>query len=201
MRFILVIALVATSLPRQEPPVAAPLPMRYMEVCQIELRSPVFSEARFFGGVEYDARVNMDGAIEGLTFIELATPQANNMRRFLRLDQFESRVKRWSFGVAGNYRPRLEGGTLSQTWFITASQGGTARLSLSRNRPSSTPESGAPNNCFPPVAIGATTTICAVCSSRGPRARRAILQRTPLMTPSWAILGVARSAPERSQAR
>ena len=79
--------------------------MRYMEVCQIELSSPVFYEARFWGSVEYEATVNPDGAITGLKLIEPATPQADNMRRFLRLDQFESCVKRWSFWGGGRLSP------------------------------------------------------------------------------------------------
>ena len=126
MRFILFIAAaVATWVPHQEPPVAGPLPMRYIEVCQIDFTGPLIEHAaRFAGSIDYDATVDLHGAIASLTFSEPATPQANNMRRFLRLDLFEACVKRWSFGAAGKYRLRLEGGTLSPTWVITASQGG-----------------------------------------------------------------------------
>jgi hypothetical protein len=131
---LIIAAAVATPLPRHEPPVAGPLPMRHMEVCHIELRSPVFYEVRFWGSVEYEATVDPDGARRGLKFIEPATPQADNMRRFLRLDQFESCVKRWSFGAAGNYRLRLEGGTLKHTWSITASQAGRSIRLMFLNR-------------------------------------------------------------------
>ena len=130
---LVIAAAAAATVQSQEPPVAGPLPMRYIEVCQIELKSPVFIEARLQGRGEYEATVNPQGAIEGLKFIG-ASPQADNMRRFLRLDQFESCVKRWSFGDGGNYRLRLEGGTLSHTWFITASQAGKSIRLMFSNR-------------------------------------------------------------------
>ena len=141
MRFILFIAAaVATSVLHQEPPVAGPLPMRHIEVCKIDFIGPLIEHAaRFAGRIDYDATVDLHGAIESLTFSEPATPSArahaNNMRRFLQLDLFEACVKRWSFGAAGKYRLRLEGGTLSPTWVITASQGGKSIRLMVPKRP------------------------------------------------------------------
>jgi hypothetical protein len=109
----------------QERPVTDPLPMRHLEACRIEL-SPLTRSADFSGTVEYRAIVNPEGVIKQLTFVrEPATPpEAVSMRRFVRLDQFESCVQRWRFGAAGSYRIILQGGTMSDgKWFITASQG------------------------------------------------------------------------------
>ena len=109
----------------QEHPVADPLPMRHLEACRIEL-SPLTRSADFTGTVEYRAIVSPEGVINRLMFARepFNPPEERSMRRFVRLDQFESCVKRWRFGAAGSYQVILQGGTMSDgKWFITASQG------------------------------------------------------------------------------
>ena len=122
----LIAASLVASLPvAQERPVADPLPMRYLEACRIEL-SPLARSADFTKTVEYRAIVGPEGVINRLTFVRepFNPPEERSMRRFVRLDQFESCVKRWQFGAAGTYRLILQGGSMSDgKWFITASQG------------------------------------------------------------------------------
>jgi hypothetical protein len=122
---LLVAAMVMTGLSLQEDPVARALPMLTLEACRIGL-TPLSRSADFVGTFEYGATVDRQGAIERLSFIrQLGNPPDEvAMRRFVRLDQFESCAQRWRFGAPGQYRITLQGGTMSGgEWWITVSQG------------------------------------------------------------------------------
>ena len=121
----LIVVATLLNIPSQERQTPGALPMIHLEACRIEL-TPLSASADFVGTVEYRATVNGKGVLTRLKLIrQVGNPREEvSMRRFVRLDQFESCVQRWQFGAAGDYRLTLQGGTMSNEWRITVARAG-----------------------------------------------------------------------------
>ena len=99
-----------------------------VEACTIAFTGEAINQGRWGGRIAvYDASVGVTGSVTVLTrrFIE----KAEHLVRWVRLDQFESCLKRWRFAEPGDYEVSLRGGTIfGPVWLIDVTRGGRGIL-------------------------------------------------------------------------
>ena len=95
-------------------------PVVEAESCTVELTAA--SQGNWLAFFRYMATVDGEGYISRL---ELPRAADERFRSFVRLDQFESCVRRWQFSGAGQYVVTLTagtGGVAIRRWSVTVSQ-------------------------------------------------------------------------------
>jgi|WetSurMetagenome_2_1015567.scaffolds.fasta_scaffold249465_2 hypothetical protein len=84
----------------------AGIAMRSLEACRLEY-TEMGRRAHWSGNAIYKSTINEKGEIETLTSVKTN----HSIATFLKLDQFESCVKRWRFQDPGDYTILLQAGT------------------------------------------------------------------------------------------
>lgn len=126
MRLHLVWVLVfAAFVSSQKPPgkaVTQSVSMVEIEACRIEL-TPVGNIPRWGGqAAVYDLKTDDAGTVRSLT--RRVIPDREHLPPLVRLDQFESCVRRWRFGDGATYEVAVIGGTVAEgSWTIDVRRG------------------------------------------------------------------------------
>jgi len=116
---VLLLGLPATAAPGQVRP---GLPVVEAEACSIEFTSEAINQARWGGQIAiYDASTNAAGTVT--TLRRRIIEGREHLPGWVRLDQFESCIRRWRFPDRGDYSIALRGGTVyGPVWIIEVAQ-------------------------------------------------------------------------------